>query len=515
MLFVLLRVTLVLAIASGCKHRDPLYCDEQTACAAGYAACDLTAACTELRNTCLPPEDVCWDAGPAGGGDAGIDGTVQVCDPDTFIRCDESGDVVACNTGGTAETVLPCDSGCSEGAMGCNDCVPDGSVCESDILTLCSSTGAVLSSDPCALGCHDEVRCNDLATSNGLDDYLDDAATGPDLVLVDGSSINTKTGAVLNGGTPISVPSDLVDAPAGGVPIRVLKVKSFRAGDVDVTGGELGGPALAIVSNGDVEILGDLRLLAVDASNWNPPGAFTGAAGCNGTDMDSDLGSAGGGGAGHGDVGGNGGAAGGTTGRAGGTQAGSVGVVPLRGGCKGGTFSNFGTTTITYAIGGRGGGAIQISSRTRIVIGDGAQAGSIQANGLGGLYGVVGGGGAGGGSGGGVLLEAPVVSVGPASGMSANGGGGSCGTLNGNNGTFSTSSAPLVNCAGDYGDGGWGGSLEQDAGNGTNGSGSSPRGGGGGGAVGRVRINTADGTYTFDGTSIRSPEPDTAAVDVR
>src|SRR5688572_3265135 len=98
----------LVALFAGCKHRDPLYCDEQTPCAAGHSACDLTAACTELRNTCLPPADVCWDGGPPGSADAGVDGSAQVCAPDTFLRCNVDGDVVVCNIDGTAETVLAC-----------------------------------------------------------------------------------------------------------------------------------------------------------------------------------------------------------------------------------------------------------------------------------------------------------------------------------------------------------------------------------------------------------------------
>lgn len=199
--------------------------------------------------------------------------------------------------------------------------------------------------------------------SNCLAPQLDDAASEPDVVLTDGATIDTTTGEVRNGnGSVVAVANELLPAPSGGVAIRVFKVGSLATGDVTVTGS----PAIAIVSNADIEILGHLILAQ---TNNQAPGAFTAASSCHGL---FESGSPGGG-AGFGGTGGTGGSGG-----LGGNPAGNQELIPLRGGCHG--ERDFGHPP--------GGGAIQIVSRTAIRLGSATAVGSIQAPGFGGLGGV-------------------------------------------------------------------------------------------------------------------------------
>lgn len=75
-----MRLILGLALASliGCEQRDELYCDEDTAClSAGHSVCDLGGVCKAseyIANTCIRPDEVCWDGGivDAGKYDASV-----------------------------------------------------------------------------------------------------------------------------------------------------------------------------------------------------------------------------------------------------------------------------------------------------------------------------------------------------------------------------------------------------------------------------------------------------------
>jgi hypothetical protein len=163
-------------------------------------------------------------------------------------------------------------------------------------------------------------------------------------------------------------------------------------------------------------------------------------------------------------------------------------LVPLRGGSGGGG----GGLGATAGEGGAGGGAIQITSYTRItVIGfPGQFVQGILANGGGGGPGFDTNGGGGGGSGGAILLEAPEVVVEYVV-LAANGGGGGGGgdvteARAGQLGRFDSTQA-----AGGLGPraGGRGGALNGGA---TIGTGGADGTGGGGGGVGIIRFNVPE-----------------------
>lgn len=454
----------LLLASSGCKHRVVLYCDDDTPCeSSARPFCDIDGdfpASEGIGNTCIPDPFV--DAGPTGG----VDGAVEL----------------ACASGETAK-------------------------CLNDELFTCDGEGNVVDSEPCPLGCHEgDPRCNLLNPSNGLAAQLDEAAAGSDLALSDGATINTTTGEIKDGdGSSVQVPTDLIPAPKGGVEIRVLKVKSLTTGDVEVQGD----PALAIVSSGDVEITG---LLTVGSA-----GRFEGDGPCFGASLESDVTPwAGAGGGGFGQPGGDGGDAA-QSGRAGGAAVGNSSLVPLRGGCRGGSVTTACTgngCTFSGAVGGLGGGAVQVISGTVILIGTQEATGAIEASGLGAYHAQFSPAGAGGGSGGGILLEAPRVSIASASGLSANGGSGSCEAQEGESGTFGETPAPGGHCSGVSGDGGNGGAGNSAAAPGESAT-SDGLGGGGGGGVGRIRINTRSGDVEVDSDVVLSPEPSVGTVGTR
>jgi hypothetical protein len=169
-----------------------------------------------------------------------------------------------------------------------------------------------------------------------------------------------------------------------------------------------------------------------------------------------------------------------------------------------------------------GGAGIQIVSRTRIVI---EATAALNANGMGGIaeQGGIGGG----GSGGSVLLEAPLVELGQGAAIVANGGAGATGAATGSAGVqtvLTTAPATAPGCGakpatlcGIGGNGGArdvaptvGGALVY-----VTTAGVEQWTGGGGGAAGRIRINTADGTYTRSSDAIESPAPSVSTVRTR
>lgn len=169
---------------------------------------------------------------------------------------------------------------------------------------------------------------------------------------------------------------------------------------------------------------------------------------------------------------------------------------PLRGGCNSGAFSS---------LAGRGGGAIQLVSRTKITI-----SGVVAANGSSNT---------GGGSGGGILLEAPVVEV-PGS-VVANGGAGGGGCAfptpaeNGRLDATPAMGGPACVFGARGGNGGAGGSgagigVSVDM---TGHGASAGFGGHGGGGVGRIRANTKSGG--LHATGIFSPNPTTGTLATR
>jgi hypothetical protein len=390
--------------------------------------------------------------------------------------------------GGDAGSGSP-DAGAPDAALAC---APSTTSCTADLLTVCGSDGQVMHSETCSLGCTTAGdACLKLDPSNGLASALDGAAaTGP-AVLFDASTtattINTDTGAVMHNGVAVTIPSVVVIQP--GLPnLRAFQVKSLVVQNpVTVSGAA----ALAFVSDGDVTISSTITLAGRGLAPG--PGAVVDhATACSGRDITiSNQVAPGPGGAGFGTAGAAGGAANGNVGGSPGTVAGADTLVPLRGGCVGGFVTGSGS------IAGAGGGALQVSSRTKITV---TVAGVVDAGGGGGAFFLVGGAG---GSGGGILLEAPVVAVGGT--LAANGGGGACGATAGEDGRTTPragSASGLAALGGvcsdpSQGNGGNGGTKDAAPRAGASVTNASTAiGGGGGGSVGRIRVNTRTGTFT-------------------
>ena len=388
-------------------------------------------------------------------------------------------------------------------------CQPDTATCSGNLLTRCGPTGQPLG-DPeaCALGCSATLgRCEDLTPSNGLAAALDQARTGPDVVIPDGSIIHVETGEIVApNGERIEVPSRVVmqpGAPAGQLypGIRVFMVKSIVVNDVTVRTADISATlfattALAIAADGDIKVQG--LIAAAGRGDERAPGtSLLAATGCQGgsvTSNDSVPGFGGAGGGGHVSAGGAGGRHQ-TEAAAAGAAAYNPDLVPLIGGCFGGARTQSGSWGVR---GGAGGGAVQLVSRTSItVVNNSHGRGRIDVGGGGGT-----GLGMGGGAGGSVLLEAPtVVITGNGAGIGANGGAGAggCAGGRGEDGRFASQAAAGGTCTANAwpgGDGGVGNTMPE-PGTSTVGASAQFAAGGGGGARGQLRINTATGEYTL------------------
>lgn len=284
--------------------------------------------------------------------------------------------------------------------------------------------------------------------------------------------------------------------------------------------------AAALLSPGRIEIEGllDLRGSQAECSDMRcgGPGGFPGGyaqnpgvpgdgpgGGLFGHGVGGDGDEAGGGGAGSCGTGGRGGD--GNTpalypGGAGGQPYQNANLIPLCGGSGGGPGGLGKQTTDLTQRGGGGGGAIQIVSKSAVTIGSSAATPSgIQAGGGGGQsdHGTnFNDGGGGGGAGGAILIEAPIITISSGAVLAANGGSGGGGYNNGkdtaNGVPADLSSTPVLGGLGEVRSGGSGGAGS--AQNGSDATGApGDGGGGGGGAVGRIRLNTQDGTATISG----------------
>ena len=281
---------------------------------------------------------------------------------------------------------------------------------------------------------------------------------------------------------------------AGPTPLAIVTMETL---DIEFGGilHAVGRHPLVLVTNADTNIEGELSV----ASSWG----FQGAGGALGG-LPPALGGEGPGGASggnlppKGEVPGGGGGGGGTFGGPGGTGSspirgggglpgtpyGSVKLEPLLAGSGGAAGSS-------SASGGAGGGALQLVSRTSIVV-----SGRLDAGGSGAQTGGGGSAGAGGGSGGALLIEAPFVAV--TGLLGANGGAG----IGNNQSAGDNGSAALVPALDvTYGRGGAGSDADGVAGDGTLLPGAVSGSGGGGGA-GRIRINTDVAATSFVGQMI-------------
>jgi len=294
---------------------------------------------------------------------------------------------------------------------------------------------------------------------------------------------------------------------SGGPPLRVFVVGNLKLGNVNIIGAANGtGSGVVFLASGDVTISGTVTLSTLVGSTHvaacRGTSGYTSHAQANGACYEVPPG--GGGAAGPGAAGGrilDG--SGTSTGLAGGPASGSDDLQPLVGGCSGGGFNNSDQGQ-SYVEGSYGGGAIQISSRKSITINgkllaDGDRGGEDQGQDCeDSLFGA--------GGGGGILLEAPTITLGPNSQVSAAGGDGF-----GCNPAQSTCGLP--------GKGGTGAAAATNGGdvNFTTALGSSAvyQAGGGGGSVGRIRINTPTGSYTQDATAVKNASLTTGSLKTR
>jgi hypothetical protein len=471
---------LVVVLLAGCtKKNEQKYCTEQTCTTPDFPFCDVTGFASGEAGTCIAVS----------------------CTPGEFGEC-RGDQEVRCNPAGTNYDVVQCERGCDASADGCRLCDPNETACTNGRVATCDAGGTVVSSFACALGCfEDQPRCRQLNPSNGLGAYLDMVETPPDIDLKN-AFINTRAGTIeeLPSGPLLNVPSFLVPAAAGGAPIRVFVAGNVRIADAQVGTNEAAnvpGPAFALVARGDIDIVGTLRV--------GGHAGFVAFQGCSGGHgrlrPNCTYSGAGGGGGGFGTPGAKGGdvinnsAPGGFAG----ATSGSPTLVPLRGGCPGGgTTDEQGNPPSDYST--PGGGAVQLGSLTKIEI-----AGTVDVRGAHGYVDYLQPAGwevDGGGAGGAILLEAPVVELGPDAKLLATGGsGGSCPMVMncgvGGQGASATTLPVVgadVSCPADQ---------------------TTATGGGGGGGLGRLRVNTHDGIYTKSNTTVEDANASSGVVQTR
>lgn len=389
--------------------------------------------------------------------------------------------------------------------------------CEGATLVQCA--GNVEQPVDCEAGCSEQggPHCGALVPANGVAAGELDGVDGALLVAADDVvRVWAATGQIDRNGVAIRVAGEGV---LGGIRyIAGPPYNVFVFDDLDVANagylevrGSLTSPVVflvrdAVVVNGLINVSGGLGCPELNkrcggpgagnggSSAFMPGGCAAGGAG---------VGEGGGGGGALGQDGAAGGAADTSAGGAGGAASacGGEGSIPLIGG-SGGDAGGTDVTPSGGGVGGGGGGALQLTSLVSITIardGTGGQAPGVWAAGAGGQGVGFGSGGGGGGSGGAVLLEAPVVELGPASILAANGGGGGegAGTGDGADGVYGLQPAT-----------GGGGTVEGHGGAGgygttapTAGDPYSSGGGGGGGGAGRIHIRTRPSGLTAEGTT--------------
>ncbi len=436
---------------------------------------------------------------------------------------------------GTGTTPAPCTSAPDAGADagGCDPAEPP--VCDATTLTLCED--GALREVACPLGCATDEACTLPIPSNTPDASLDESVAelrvprGESWVIDTGDgSIDAWVG-VVEGEPSRSIRTPVMGDDGAGLVFRlaptplapgttgsygVLSVGRLVVEEGATLQGVGPHPLIVLVAT-EAVIDGTLSVAASRLAELAPgAGGFPGGVGAGGD---------GPGGGGHGEVGdpynrsggggggfGSSGADGGdgrnpdpmtpSTGGAGGTTYGEETLSPLVGGSGGGSAGGSGSSA---GEGGHGGGALQVTAGWLIAVrgpSSGAS-GIVDASGGGGYGRRLGGGG--GGSGGAILLEAPIVRIDGIVG--SNGGAGAPGDVNVSdgvcdgdyglaaNGRAERVPAPGVELmAGCTGDGGDGSDLDGVAGEGGRGR----DGGGGGGGAGRIRVNTAAGTETYD-----------------
>ncbi|MBK7074521.1 MAG: hypothetical protein IPH44_19715 [Myxococcales bacterium] len=377
------------------------------------------------------------------------------------------------------------------------ECTASTATCSNDRYTECDASGRytryevpngggvgvpttlVMHDFACPLGCAAATRCADPVAAHGVADTMprwSDALADVDLTTSAGSVITIDTdatGAELEladaAGNTFRVPVTVV-TQAGGPELLVLRMRSLTIrGDARIIA--VGSRALAVAAAFDIVIAGRLDASGVpDAAGGITSGACVGTAGSTSS-----------GGGGNWDAGGS------SSAIDPGGMAQPMEQPLLVGGCSGGPIAG---------MAGYAGGAIQLSSRTRISLEEGA------------IVSVAGGGGrafatvanfaTGGGSGGFAYLEAPVVQIANTARVVGRGGSGAAAKAGqvtviaqgiDGDADLSATTVPEVTCSG-CGFGGAGGTSSTPPGRGVD---SATGWGGGGGSVGRAVISTRTG----------------------
>lgn len=446
------------------------------------------------ERTCTDPNFPFCDVNGVVGGEPGACVAVS-CTAGQFAEC-RGDQEVRCNAEGNNYEVMQCERGCDVAADGCRLCNPNETACTNGKVATCDATGTVTFSTECALGCFEsEPRCRDIVPSNSLATYADMVASPPDLIVED-AEFNSETGKLIpTVGPESSPPSFMVPAPPNGLPIRVVVVDEVKVQRLTLRGE----PAVAIVARGDVLIEGSIEVNAGYGTEQVGCDGGYGTYSYTGSCQNSASGGGGGANATNGARGGDVPSLG-LVGGAGGITSGSPSLVPLRGGCSGGSVEG------PYYPGG-GGGALQLTSSTRITV-----AGTIIARGGNGSNFDVGDsqqpdphqGASGGGAGGAILLEAPDVALGPNAQLLAFGGDG---------GALCTTTSDVCGAPGRGAHNG----IAATAGGSTGSScpTSNRTAGGGGGGLGRVRINTRDGAYTKASSALEDASVSTGTIATR
>lgn len=402
------------------------------------------------------------------------------CEPDVFAECREDTAVV-CNATGDDYAIEPCDRGC--GSVGCRLCDPNETACTNDKVATCDANGVVTIAEECSFGCAtDGPRCLELVPSNLLDDVLTPNAFDIDLDLSGTVTIHVDDGSI-DGAPPHA--SFLIPAPATGAAIRVFFAKTIRLGNVTVVAANATSPAIAFRARDAIFVEGTL---AVSSNTMFAPGAMYNTECVGGPGAYSPnspfagVASGGGGNA--------------TSGGAGGAVSAKI-IVPEEASAPGGVFGTDELVPLRGGCGVRnataGGGAVQLSAGKRIVLngaidvrggagGRKPQSGDVIPQG--------------GGAGGGVLLEADTIEIASTARVLATGGSGASKQADGvqsiNASPALGAACSLPNC-GRGGDGASPSTEAQDGGDALNVDQTMYTGGGGGG-LGRLRINTGDGT---------------------
>ena len=461
----------------GCTAPNPRSCIDGTCTTEEFPFCDVDGSFAGQPQTCISVE----------------------CTPNEFAQC-RGDEALSCNATGTDYESTSCPLGCQDG-VGCRVCQPNETVCANGAVQTCDAGGTVVQTETCALGCfEDQPRCREVAPSNGLAAVIDQVPNAPDVVL-ENCSFNTTNGQVAADPAPAALmPSAFV--PNGARP----SIRVFVGHNVllrNCRGVSTSNNPLAIVATGTLTIEGRLRVDGQVGGVTN--GTCKGGQGFYYDTTSNTVRSNGSGGGGNATAGGRGGNIANQPGGAGGIVIGNDELVPLQGGCASGGVDVFDPPDVsTYSsIGSTGGGAVQLVSRHQIVIN-----GAVDVRGTSGIGEQCGTGlgscNWGGGGGGSALLEAPVVTIAASGSLIAKGGSGwYCGMAS----ELDNTAAP-ASCGANLGTS-YGASTVVPGGNGDDYPGVPQDGmrvetGPGGGGVGRVRINTATGTYTKDSTSVEA-----------